>query len=175
MAEKRNPLGPTGETVRANITRRRERLNLSYAELSRRLDAIGRPIPVLGLGRIERGERRVDADDLTALAVALEVSPTTLLMPSHLTPADNVEFTGGRAPAMHAWEWLRAETPYPLDRHGEDVNVSVARFQADNWPGWFLENERIIEEARRARHIRAAFAWAEDEAAGKRVAADGDD
>ncbi len=176
MAEKRNPLGPTGETVRANITRHRERLNLGYAELSRRLGILGRPIPVLGLTRIEKGERRVDTDDLMALSVALEVSPATLLMPPHLTPGDDVEFTGGRAPAMHAWEWLRAETPYPLDRHGEDMNVSIARFRAENWPGWFLETEHILAEGRRARHVRAAFAFAEDErAAERRAATDGDD
>ena len=34
MTAKRNPLGPTGETVRANVIALRERKNLTYAELS---------------------------------------------------------------------------------------------------------------------------------------------
>ncbi|MDO3647671.1 helix-turn-helix domain-containing protein [Nocardia mangyaensis] len=90
MAEKKNPLGPTGETVRANIAHYRAGLNLGYAELSRQLEALGRPIPVLGLSRIEKGERRVDADDLMALAVALNVSVLALLVPPSSRPDDEV-------------------------------------------------------------------------------------
>lgn len=81
MAEKRNPLGATGDTVRANITRIREAQNLTYAQLGRKLDQCGRAIPTLGLRRIESGERRVDVDDLMALAAALDVSPLDLLTP----------------------------------------------------------------------------------------------
>ncbi|WP_201408327.1 helix-turn-helix domain-containing protein [Mycobacterium paraintracellulare] len=82
MPAKRNPLGPTGETVRENVIALRERKNLSYAQLSRKLKAAGRAIPELGLRRIEDGERRVDVDDLMALAEALEVWPIALLMPT---------------------------------------------------------------------------------------------
>ena len=70
MAEKRNPLGPTGETLQANVIALRERQNLTYAQLSRKLKAAGRAIPELGLRRIEGGDRRVDVDDLMALAAA---------------------------------------------------------------------------------------------------------
>jgi len=52
---------------------------MSYAELSRRLTEQGRPIAALGLRRIEAGERRVDADDLVALASVLEVDPGKML------------------------------------------------------------------------------------------------
>lgn len=82
MPAKRNPLGPTGETVRANVIALRERRNLSYAQLSRKLKTAGRAIPELGLRRIEDGDRRVDVDDLMALAEALEVWPIALLMPA---------------------------------------------------------------------------------------------
>jgi hypothetical protein len=54
---------------------------MTFVELSERLSAAGRPIPVLGLRRIERGERRVDVDDLVALAVVFGVSPERLLRP----------------------------------------------------------------------------------------------
>jgi transcriptional regulator with XRE-family HTH domain len=68
--------------VRANLQRLREAQNLGFTKLARILDEeIGRPIPELGLRRIESGDRRVDVDDLMALAAALDVSPATLLMP----------------------------------------------------------------------------------------------
>jgi transcriptional regulator with XRE-family HTH domain len=51
------------------------------SELSRQLADMGRKTPPVGLGRIESGERRLDVDVLIALAVALGVSPTTLLTP----------------------------------------------------------------------------------------------
>ncbi|MBF6286919.1 helix-turn-helix domain-containing protein [Nocardia cyriacigeorgica] len=108
MATKRNPLGPTGETVRANVARLRDELRLTYPELSRRLEDLGRPIPVLGLSRIEKGERRVDADDLVALALALGVSPITLLMPATEGEDDPVEATGTKMGAFSFWEYLGA-------------------------------------------------------------------
>lgn len=71
-------LGPAGERVSRNIKRLRESGRLTFVELSDRLAKIGRPIPVLGLRRIERGERRVDVDDLFAFAEVFEVSPLML-------------------------------------------------------------------------------------------------
>lgn len=91
MSEKRNPLGATGDTVRANVIAQRKRMNLSYAQLSRKLKATGRAIPELGLRRIEDGDRRVDVDDLMALAEALEVWPIALLMPTTTMYGEPVE------------------------------------------------------------------------------------
>lgn len=76
-----NPLGPVGTTVRENIKKLREVRKLSYAELSRQLTSIGRPIHALGLRRLEDGDRRVDVDDLCALAFVLGVEPSRLLNP----------------------------------------------------------------------------------------------
>lgn len=108
-APKKNPLGPTGETLRQNIKFWRESQNLSFADLARRLEEVGRPIATLGLSRIEKGERRVDADDLLALAEVLGASPASLLMPrpAGLEPLHEVELTGpGKVPAQEAWWWL---------------------------------------------------------------------
>lgn len=89
--------------------------DLGYAELARRLKANGRGIPELGLRRIEEGKLRVDADDLAALAFALDVSPITLLMPS-TTDADGVvAMSAGTATAQQFWRWLAAETPLTGD------------------------------------------------------------
>ncbi|MEU2598454.1 hypothetical protein ABZ669_14685 [Streptomyces hirsutus] len=74
-------LGPVGEALRHNVKRLREQKRLTYVELSAKLTEAGRPIPVLGLRRIERGERRVDVDDLAALAVVLSAAPVDLLVP----------------------------------------------------------------------------------------------
>ena len=78
----KRPLGPTGETVRANITRLRAFRRLGSTELSEKLKDLGKRISPLGLRRIENGARRVDTDDLFALAVALGVAPVTLLIPN---------------------------------------------------------------------------------------------
>lgn len=82
--EQRQALGPAGEVLMKNIQRIRTGQQLSYVELAERLAAVGRPVPVLGLRRIERGERRVDVDDLLALAHVLGVAPAHLLVPGDL-------------------------------------------------------------------------------------------
>jgi transcriptional regulator with XRE-family HTH domain len=103
-------LGATGETVRENIRRIRDVLRMPVTELSAKMDALGRPIPPLGIRRIEAGERRVDVDDLTALAVALEVSPETLLMPYAENANDEVRITGWEPMyASEAWRWMQTD------------------------------------------------------------------
>lgn len=106
-------LGPTGETVRERIKEIRGRMPLT--ELSEKLTALGRPIPVIGLRRIESGDRRVDVDDLVALAQALGVSPITFMTPNAQTDDEAVTVTGvgHEITARHLWRWLRAERPLP--------------------------------------------------------------
>lgn len=115
MSDRRIDLGPTGETVRKNVTRLREDQNLSFAELSRRLEAADNPIPPLGLRRIEAGERRVNVDDLTALAYVLKTSPAYLLMP-HSPERDRPEtLTGiGQLEAFELWKWIQ-DGHFPMD------------------------------------------------------------
>jgi hypothetical protein len=112
--------GPTGEAVRANVIRLRAERNLGYTELSERLKDVGRHILPLGLRRIEAGTRRVDADDLVALAVVLDVSPVTLLMPNTAAGDEHVEVTGvdRKLTAEHVWEWLRCRQPVVTDQRG---------------------------------------------------------
>lgn len=112
MAGKKSDLGPVGENVARTVREFRELRRFSYAELSRKLAQYGREIPTLGLRRIEAGERRVDVDDLAALAVALNVSPLALLLPmrdSRLLPADEE--------AHHSdeiWRWGRGYSPLSI-------------------------------------------------------------
>lgn len=56
------------------IRARREKLGLSAAEVEARLAAAGNPISLHALYKYETGERPVTADDLPALAKALETT-----------------------------------------------------------------------------------------------------
>lgn len=125
MAGKELTLGVTGEIVMKNLKRLRG--VMTYAELGRRLEAVGRPIPPLGLRRMEAGERRVDVDDLMALATVLGVSPLTLLLPQG-EESDTTDFAGAPVRNDHLWQWALGSKA--LD--GKDWR----RFQADSLPSW---------------------------------------
>ncbi|WP_435272192.1 helix-turn-helix domain-containing protein [Streptomyces parvulus] len=132
--EKKNPLGPTGEQVRANVERVRESRGMTKKQLADRVSELGRPIPPLGISRIEAGTRRVDADDLVALAVALRVSPSTLLLPSG--PADRPAHVtaAGTVTTVEAWLW--ADGIRPLKLSDQDPSGDVQRYQLDARPAW---------------------------------------
>lgn len=142
MTEKRNPLGATGETVRANVIAQRQRKNLSYAQLSRKLKGAGRAIPELGLRRIEEGDRRVDVDDLMALAAAFNVSPIALLVPEATSEFDLVEVTG-RPPERAARVWDRLRALYLTD-----IADDIEFFVGSN-PNWAL-NYGLLADKRTA-------------------------
>ncbi|RVW05053.1 XRE family transcriptional regulator [Rhodococcus spongiicola] len=89
--------------------RRTQRLTLR--DLAERMDAAGRRIAHTSLSDIENGSRRIDVDDLLALAIALDVSPATLLMPVAEGGEAEVEATGvGTATARQLWLWIVAES-----------------------------------------------------------------
>jgi len=103
--------------VRHNIIRLRGAR--TYKSVSEALEKLGRPIAPLGLKRIEDGERRVDADDLIALAEVLSVSPAVLLMPDVGKPDTEVRITENAQPAeaRAVWLWLTdAESADPRAR-----------------------------------------------------------
>lgn len=113
MVAVKKTLGPTGRTAAPNIAARRRQLGLTYIALSRRLTHGGHDLSTLALKRIETGNRRIDVDDLMALAGALEVSPITLLMPPDATTHTPIQVTGQNPlPAKFVWNWLTAS--YPL-------------------------------------------------------------
>lgn len=82
MATRKVEIGPTGDTVRQNIARARNDRRLTLRELAKVLAQSDRPLSYTTLSQIENGARRVDVDDLMAIAVALDVSPASLLVPS---------------------------------------------------------------------------------------------
>lgn len=103
-------MGPSGLTVAENLKRLREQQKLTYTEVSRSLDLIGRAISPLAVRRMEEGARRVDVDDLVSLSVVLNVAPVTLLIPDTSMRDELVTMTGvGEHEAEILWKWLRAD------------------------------------------------------------------
>lgn len=108
---------------------------MNFKQLSERLeDAASWSINAVGIRRIESGERRVTPDDLMALAVALDVSPITLLLPNSFEGDEPVDVTGVPDPctAEALWKWLRAERPFT----GVADGVELLKFVERAWPAW---------------------------------------
>lgn len=146
--KKKNPLGPTGRTVAENVRRLRTARGLAYTELAAKLDEIDRPIPTLGLRNIENQKRRVDADDLMALAVALGVSPAALLLTRTAHVDDTIEITGVSTPpyAGRALSWLANSVPVLADQELVD-------FMTHSYPPWLMKQltdaaRNVVQEQR---------------------------
>ena len=93
----------TAETVSANVKRLRTKQNLGLRGLSTKLGEVGRPLGHSAVDQIEKGTRRVDVDDLMALAVALEVSPRRYCMPYAENADDQVRDDRSAMDAFEAW------------------------------------------------------------------------
>ncbi|MFF2437952.1 helix-turn-helix domain-containing protein [Streptomyces sp. NPDC058107] len=119
-------VGPTGKAVAANVARLRERRGMTTRQLSAALEQAGRPIPASGITRMEKGERVVTADELTALAVVFGVSPSALLLPLEDSDEVDVEVTGGgRVPADVAWDWMDGKRPLQWPTAGDRTTWSL--------------------------------------------------
>lgn len=112
-------LGATGTCVAEGIREYRQKRQLSFADLEERLTSAGHRIHALGLRRIEARTRRVDVDDLMAIAAALNVSPLRLLLhiPDHGqgTPYEVATGLPEDVPWNEAIAWARDETGLHLD------------------------------------------------------------
>ncbi|MFP3967152.1 helix-turn-helix transcriptional regulator [Actinomadura fulvescens] len=133
----RNAVGPVGEHVAWNVRRLRAMRNLSTTQLANRLTEAGRPILANAITKIEAGSRRVDVDDLVALAVVLGVNPSALLFP----PDDDDTSMGvtgaGRFRAEVIWDWADGRAPlrerdFIPDEH--ELRETFTRFQLDARP-----------------------------------------
>lgn len=134
------------EPVAENVQRLRTDQNMSYTRLSELLqERASWSINAVGVRRIEAGERRVTPDDLVALALALGVSPATLLMPAASKRDQIVVATGvsGGVPAELLWRWLNAGGPLP------GSGLSMMAFGDRAWPQWeYDESEKLLQELR---------------------------
>jgi len=116
MAGVKRPAGPSSSRTAANVARLRRQQGKTAADLSRGLTRAEQPILDTGITKIEKGDRRVDVDDLVALAVALDVSPNVLLLPPVQAPMADVNATADVTPGVKAsvgdmWAWATGERP----------------------------------------------------------------
>ncbi|WP_405797214.1 helix-turn-helix domain-containing protein [Streptomyces sp. NBC_01506] len=128
--------GPAAAQVARNIQRVRKARQLKQSDVSERLAAAGRPTLPTVVSKIERGERRIDVDDLIAFGRALDVPPALLLFP--LGEDQNVEVLAGQlTPTWDAFRWFVGEAPFPGDAgtpHGErDPETGLAEWYENPW------------------------------------------
>jgi transcriptional regulator with XRE-family HTH domain len=133
--------GPSSVRVAANLRRIRQERGLSYAELARRLAAVGHPILDTGLIKVEKGERRVDVDDLVALAVALGTTPNRLLLPG--TDIADGAIDHALVPEIRdsrrgLWAWASGEVPLghksASAQTSSDLRSEEVSFNRENRP-----------------------------------------
>lgn len=91
MAARRLEIGEAGGRVAAEVTAHRQRRGWDQRTLAERVTAVGRPMSTSVLGKVESGARRVDIDDLVALAAALEVRLAQLLGETDDDQAEEVD------------------------------------------------------------------------------------
>lgn len=106
--------GPIGHNLIAALRELLEARGLSFNRASAALEELGRTLPPLAFSRTMKGERRIDVDELVALAVLLDVNPSALLFPRHVAPNDEIELT----PKVHraagpVWGWADGKIPLP--------------------------------------------------------------
>jgi transcriptional regulator with XRE-family HTH domain len=122
--------------VAKNIQRVRKARQLKQSDVSTRLTRAGRPTLPTVVSKIERGERRIDVDDLVAIGRALGVPPVLLLFP--LGEDEEVEVLAGQtASTWEAFRWFVGEAPFPGDAgtpHGEvDETTGLAEWYENPW------------------------------------------
>jgi transcriptional regulator with XRE-family HTH domain len=79
MAKRPIVKGPTGQAVRENLANVRHLRRMTLRDVSERLAENGWPKSEDTVWHMEQGDRRIDVDDLVALAAVLDVSVLQLL------------------------------------------------------------------------------------------------
>lgn len=116
-------VGVVGRNTAERVRALRGEQGMSQRALSARLAALGVTMVPSAVAKVESGERRVDVDDLVALAIGLNVSPVRLLMPDH-SGGEAVELTASTVvPAWAAWQWGRGAAPLPTLSVDEGYNT----------------------------------------------------
>lgn len=157
--------GPTNRWVGENVKRLRSSRGWSLAFLGAELESAGIISSRMSLSRLESNGRKVDVDELTALAHVFDVTPLTLLLPRTDSADELVRFTGDRLgynglraaqwneqgiyTARDLWEWgLGLESLKTDDVHGggkSSVNL-WRKWQFQSFPDWFPHPPRPKDE-----------------------------
>jgi len=130
-----NPAGITHEHVAQNLRTARQAIGMDVRTAARLMTEAGRKLAPSGISKIENGDRRVDVDDLTALAYILRTTPAALLTPL----AEAVTLTG--VPESFLPEEIQAWVAGAVKLTTEDLvrYWKEQRFQAINSAHWAEE------------------------------------
>ncbi len=124
MAIRAIEISAIGRRVAENLTALREHRRLSQAELSELINRLGRQMASDSISKIEKLGRRVDVDDLVALAVALDTTPNRLLLPGNAAETEIVQLTPEfSVSALDAWKWARGRRPFPVETAPPDRQI----------------------------------------------------
>jgi hypothetical protein len=125
VANKAIEEGASARTARENLRRIRTEKDVTWTALSKMLADVGRKIPAISLRRIEDGDRRMDVDDVLALAFVLDVRPYDLLLPAQ-DSGRMVEATGpGKRQSDEIWSWALHGTPIGSPTEGLPAGTSI--------------------------------------------------
>ncbi|MGW4371997.1 DEAD/DEAH box helicase family protein [Nocardia takedensis] len=154
MAKQVGAMGPAGIRVGQRLKDVRQSRGLTLNLLATRLSDLGRPIDLSALAKIEKGQRRVDVDDLMALARALDVSPNWLLFPETATN-DRVDLTAAFSmTGREAWQWAVRDQPTDIVAvTAATAEVGTQLSRRSNF--WFLQEEwpELYDQAVRAENF----------------------
>jgi transcriptional regulator with XRE-family HTH domain len=145
-----NEVGPSGQRAARNLEQLREERRLNQDELAARAGRVGRPMTRQIVSKTEAADRRIDVDDLVALAIALGTTPNRLLLPGSAGEGELVALTPEvQVSALDAWKWATGEGPLPAGEAlpgeqmliGDDTErLFVRENQPHNVPGPYFRN-----------------------------------
>jgi transcriptional regulator with XRE-family HTH domain len=132
--------GPTADTARAALARLRKAARLSLRDLAAEMPAGPGQLSHSAIGELERGVRRMDLDELTALAVALRVSPLNFFLPDPAAtqPDTLMALTGlgQEVTALTGLRWLQGLAPADPAEAADDW--AAEGFRRRVLPEWAL-------------------------------------
>ena len=110
------------DVVAENLRTTRKRRGLTVRALSARLGELGFSLVPSGVTKVETadaaGRRRIDVDDLAALALALDSSPAALLTPGERQGVAVTPSVSARG--REVGDWVRGDEDLPLEGESDE-------------------------------------------------------
>lgn len=132
----------SSQVVGENVARIRKATGVTAKAVADRMTELGVSLSPSGVSDIEAGRRTVSVDQLTCLAVVLDVSPVALLNPYVPTAAgDPPQQLTGTEPAQgeELLRWLQGTAP--LDKQRQVDSFEVEHFRRRSLPPWAWTKE----------------------------------
>ncbi|MFJ5861512.1 helix-turn-helix domain-containing protein [Pseudarthrobacter sp. NPDC092439] len=149
---------PIGARVAANIARLREKRGLSQPQLTELLKERGISFARGAVSKIEKGQRKLDPDELVGFALALGTTPNALLfgedsfLPTEelgLTQADNY-------PAERVWTWADGE--FPIEPATTKAQLEFQKEARPHLPPVLLKDlPRQVRDAQPSKNLEDAY------------------